>query len=101
MLAAELAIEILAQFDGQLIRGAEKQYAPDIAQQIDHHRNNDQQADPHPHLFRGVMLFCYAVNHDTHHLWRHQLQNGNDDQQSNSAEVTTPLPAEIPAKLGK
>ena len=25
-------------------------------------RDNDQQANPHPHLFRGVMLFCYAIN---------------------------------------
>ena len=70
MLAAELTVEVFTQFNGQLIRGAEEQHAPDIAQQINHHCDNHQRADPHPHLLCGVMFFSHAIDHNPHYFRR-------------------------------
>ncbi|ABU78075.1 hypothetical protein ESA_02846 [Cronobacter sakazakii ATCC BAA-894] len=97
MLAAELAVKIAPQFNGQLIGRAEKQHAPDVAQQINHYRNHHQQAHPQQHLARGVMVLSDAIDNVAHHFWRHQLQNGDNNKQGNRAEVATPLPAKIPA----
>ena len=73
MLTAQLAIEIFPQLDGQLIRSAKQQHAPDVAQQVNHYRDKYQHANPHPHPFRGVMFFGDAINHNSHHLRRDQL----------------------------
>ena len=101
MLAAQLPVKIFPQLDRQLVRSAEQQHAPDIAQQVDHHRDQHQRADPHPHLLRGVMLLRHAVDHNAHHLRWNKLQDGNNDQQGNCAKIAAPLPAEVPAELSK
>ena len=97
MLATELAVVIFTQFNRQLIRGAEQQHAPDIAQQIDDYRNHGHRAHPHQYLTGSEMLRSDAIHNDPDHFGRDQLEDSDNDKQGHGAEIATPLPTEVPA----
>ncbi len=96
MLAAKLAIEIFAQFDGQLIRGAEQQHAPDVAQQIGRHGGDQHHADPHKNSAPAHGVMRDAINDHAYQMRRQQLQDSDNDQESDRAQIASPLADKIP-----
>ncbi len=80
VLSTELAIEIFPQLHRQLIRSAKQQDAPDVAQQVNHQRGKQHNADPHQNGAAAQAMLGDAIDNHADDFRRQQLQNGNNDQ---------------------
>ncbi len=96
LLTTQLAIEIFAQLNRQLVGGTKQQHAPDIAQQIDHYCRCQHDPNPHHDAAGAHVVTRHAIdNHPDHMRWQ-QLQNSNNNQQEDRAQIAPPLPQKIP-----
>ncbi|STN26190.1 Uncharacterised protein [Escherichia coli] len=57
-----------------------------------HNGNQHHGGDPHQDLPGSKVLFCHAIDNNTNHFWRNQLQHRDNDKQGDSPEIATPIP---------